>query len=144
VVANELDAERSYVLAKRCSALRAAAASCVITCHRAQIFPAPLHHCAGVFDRIVCDVPCSGHSSPLLQMAVCLEAEALCSDEQSSGSWPPWFKLRPALLGETDIILVTLAAWLVSQVTGRLGSTGINGGIGRRTKGGNFTACKCR
>ena len=68
VVANELDAERSYVLAKRCGALRAAAASCVVTCHRAQIFPAPLHHCAGVFDRIVCDVPCSGHS-PLLQIA---------------------------------------------------------------------------
>lgn len=55
VVANELDAERSYVLSKRCAALRTAAASCVITCHRAQIFPGP-----AVFDRIICDVPCSG------------------------------------------------------------------------------------
>lgn len=58
VVANELDAERSYVLSKRCAALRTAAGSCVITCHRAQIFPAP--RLDPVFDRIICDVPCSG------------------------------------------------------------------------------------
>jgi tRNA (cytosine34-C5)-methyltransferase len=68
VVANELDAERSYVLAKRCAAQRSAAASCVVTCHRAQIFPAPAHTCTGAFDRIVCDVPCSGDC--LLQTAL--------------------------------------------------------------------------
>jgi tRNA (cytosine34-C5)-methyltransferase len=61
VVANELDAERSYVLSKRCAALRTAAASCIITCHRAQILPATG---GALFDRVICDVPCSGMSPP--------------------------------------------------------------------------------
>ena len=112
VVANELDAQRSYVLAKRCGALRAAAASCVVTCHRAQIFPAPLNHCAGVFDRIVCDVPCSGHS-PLLQMAVCLEAS--CSAPTSNPPRPghPTLGSVPPCSRETDMMDVTPAVWRV-------------------------------
>ena len=57
VVANELDSGRSYVLAKRCAALEAAASSCIVTTHRAQIFPRPR---SPIFDRIICDVPCSG------------------------------------------------------------------------------------
>lgn len=112
VVANELDAERSYVLAKRCGALRAAAASCVVTCHRAQIFPAPPYHCAGFFDRIVCDVPCSGFS-PLLQKAVCLEVDpmALRSAILRVPAIPAQFTcvaptLFSALIGETDLVHV--------------------------------------
>ena len=51
VVANELSRARSHTLANR-----AAARNVVVTCHKAQTFPDSLGH----FDRIICDVPCSG------------------------------------------------------------------------------------
>jgi 16S rRNA C967 or C1407 C5-methylase (RsmB/RsmF family) len=51
VVANELDYKRSHTLAKR-----AAAENVVIINHRAQTIPCP--DCS--FDKIICDVPCSG------------------------------------------------------------------------------------
>ena len=54
VVANELSASRACVLARRCS-LQPAAAGVAIVQHKAQLFPGP-----AVYDRIVCDVPCSG------------------------------------------------------------------------------------
>lgn len=58
MVANELVGHRAHVLAARCAALGGAAASLLVSSHRAQIFP----HAASAekFDRIVCDVPCSG------------------------------------------------------------------------------------
>lgn len=84
VVANDASPIRCYTLVKRTSqALGAKAASLVITCHRAQSMP-PLprtmpHHStithengeaggavegrrtfSGGYDRIICDVPCSG------------------------------------------------------------------------------------
>lgn len=60
LVANELDSDRSHTLASRCSALGAACASLVVTVQRAQTFPLP----DGVrFDRVVCDVPCSGDAT---------------------------------------------------------------------------------
>lgn len=58
MVANELVGHRAHVLAARCAALGGAAASLLVSSHRAQIFPHT--DSAEKFDRIVCDVPCSG------------------------------------------------------------------------------------
>ena len=55
VVANELSASRACVLARRCS-LHERAASAAVVQHKAQTFP----DSAVGFDRIICDVPCSG------------------------------------------------------------------------------------
>merc|ERR1712216_572137 len=56
VVANELSSERGHVLAHRCGVLGAPCAAFAVTQHKAQTFPGP----TSTFDRIVCDVPCSG------------------------------------------------------------------------------------
>ncbi|CAE7570115.1 NSUN2 [Symbiodinium natans] len=55
VVANELSATRAWVLARRCALLGPAAGAVAVVQHKAQVFPGP-----GLFDRIICDVPCSG------------------------------------------------------------------------------------
>ncbi|CAE7207671.1 NSUN2 [Symbiodinium sp. CCMP2456] len=55
VIANELSAMRARVLARRCALLGAAAGAVAVVQHKAQVFPGP-----GLFDRIICDVPCSG------------------------------------------------------------------------------------
>ena len=65
MVANDNDPVRSYTLVKRCfSALGAATASVLVTCHNAQRFPRVLAEDgaagAGTYDRIICDVPCTG------------------------------------------------------------------------------------
>ena len=89
VVANDLDPSRGYMLVRRCTAMGLACARLVVTQHKAQKFPnvalrqptsagagagagsgsgAPQtstqeqggHDCVGVYDRIVCDVPCCG------------------------------------------------------------------------------------
>ena len=73
VIANELDPRRAYVLAHRCRAtLSQRLESVAITCHNACKFPnieAQLHRNVSLgtpsgstrpFDRIICDVPCSG------------------------------------------------------------------------------------
>jgi len=72
LVANDADASRCYVLSKRCStALKERSVSLIVTCHNARRFPnvqAPLNRCPkqgvfmtpGPYDRIICDVPCSG------------------------------------------------------------------------------------
>ncbi|CAK0813676.1 unnamed protein product, partial [Prorocentrum cordatum] len=56
VVANELSADRGHVLARRCSSQGAACAHFAVTQYKAQVFPGPTSY----FDRIICDVPCSG------------------------------------------------------------------------------------
>ncbi len=78
VIANEIDPPRAYILAHRCrQTLSYRIQSLAITCHNACKFPdvlAPLHHQEDdqpssipieqrqsfLFDRIICDVPCSG------------------------------------------------------------------------------------
>lgn len=64
IVANELVPTRAYVLARRCMTLGAAAQRMAVTCHRAQIFPGGAGGGGGGdgggWDRIICDVPCSG------------------------------------------------------------------------------------
>ena len=79
MVANDADAHRCHVLASKMKSLGFASASLAITCHRGQKFPRchrttdvdPLSAAAaeqdqeiggeiGEYDRIVCDVPCSG------------------------------------------------------------------------------------
>ncbi|KAK3273882.1 hypothetical protein CYMTET_17904 [Cymbomonas tetramitiformis] len=60
VVANELVDKRSYLLSNRCAALGSACRRLMVTSHRAQIFPQFDKSCAGEYDRIICDVPCSG------------------------------------------------------------------------------------
>jgi len=78
VVANDLDPRRGYMLVRRCAAMGLATSRLVVTQHKAQKFPdvslfpqaspagegdAPsrVHpECAGLYDRIVCDVPCCG------------------------------------------------------------------------------------
>lgn len=76
VVANELDSKRAYVLAHRSrNTLQERMASMAIVTHNACKFPDALAACRRseldvnradgtkrerVFDRIICDVPCSG------------------------------------------------------------------------------------
>ena len=71
VVANDVDALRAYTLVKRTSSLGARAAALVVTNHRAQCMPRlPLlaggangangGAVEGGYDRIICDVPCTG------------------------------------------------------------------------------------
>ena len=72
VIANDSDAERGYVLAKRLAGLGRRACSAMVVTHDGTKFPnvlAPLRrrppdpqlpYSHGAFDRIVCDVPCSG------------------------------------------------------------------------------------
>jgi tRNA (cytosine34-C5)-methyltransferase len=72
VIANDSNAERGYVLAKRLAGLGRRACSAMVVTHDGTKFPnvlAPLRrrppnpqvpYSRGAFDRIVCDVPCSG------------------------------------------------------------------------------------
>jgi 16S rRNA C967 or C1407 C5-methylase (RsmB/RsmF family) len=62
VIANEMVCARSFVLARRCAALGEACARLAVTSHRAQIFPSADADgdADGGYDRIICDVPCSG------------------------------------------------------------------------------------
>jgi tRNA (cytosine34-C5)-methyltransferase len=83
VVANDISPRRCYFLVRRCAALGAATQALMVTNHHAQWFPnpeVPLFDVAsrtkrreskslpeaasrypeGAFDRIICDVPCSG------------------------------------------------------------------------------------
>ncbi|KAL3917597.1 MAG: hypothetical protein SGPRY_006344, partial [Prymnesium sp.] len=83
VVANDADPIRAYTLVKRCSkALGAAKAGVVVTCHKAQRFPRlcgrgreggeggggageegesqEVGDGDGEYDRVICDVPCTG------------------------------------------------------------------------------------
>ena len=54
VVANDADASRCRKMRLRLAPLRSAAA--VLTCHPAQAFPGGCE----AYDRVLCDVPCSG------------------------------------------------------------------------------------
>ena len=59
VVANDFSPLRSYTLVRRTASLGMRAAAMVVTCHGAQKMPRPPRGCGG-YDRIVCDVPCTG------------------------------------------------------------------------------------
>ena len=58
VVANDADPMRCYTLVKRTASLGARSAALVVTCHGAQRMP--LLPGGSGFDRIICDVPCTG------------------------------------------------------------------------------------
>ncbi|KAK3256631.1 hypothetical protein CYMTET_34248 [Cymbomonas tetramitiformis] len=79
VVANDVDPRRCYMLVRRCAALGFACSRLMVVCHKGQIVPnAALpggpaeagkkyakpelegRYPAGIYDRIICDVPCSG------------------------------------------------------------------------------------
>ena len=59
VVANDASALRAYTLVKRTASLGARAAGLIVTCHRGQCMPQTPSG-APNFDRIICDVPCTG------------------------------------------------------------------------------------
>ena len=73
VVANDANPVRCYTLVKRCAHLGSAAAAVAVTCHRAQRLPRP----AAGYDRIVCDVPCSGDGTVRKQPEVFARWEPL-------------------------------------------------------------------
>lgn len=75
IIANDADAKRAYLLVHQTS--RISCSSLCITTHTAQNFPSlysnndiptlgkdiednNISHLPGIFDRILCDVPCSG------------------------------------------------------------------------------------
>ena len=73
VVANDINPVRCYYLVRRCAALGNATANLMVTTHQAQWYPnvnvpleteAPVEsggrYPEGSYDRIICDVPCSG------------------------------------------------------------------------------------
>ena len=72
VIANDVSPKRAYTLTARVRrASGAAATSLVITTHRGQTFPPGIE-----FDRIICDVPCSGDGT-------------IRKDKNVSKSWTP-------------------------------------------------------
>jgi tRNA (cytosine34-C5)-methyltransferase len=61
VVANDASPARCHNLIRRTASLGLRAAALVVTCHYAQAMPrAPGAAADGGFDRIICDVPCTG------------------------------------------------------------------------------------
>lgn len=71
VVANDFSAQRCAMLLRRCAAYGVMCSRLVISRHKAQQLPLPrppesaaadgaARYPAGTFDRIICDVPCSG------------------------------------------------------------------------------------
>ena len=69
VVANDVSPLRGQMLSRRCAALGEMCSRLLVTCHAAQKMPPlPLgdpreaggRYLDGCFDRIICDVPCSG------------------------------------------------------------------------------------
>jgi tRNA (cytosine34-C5)-methyltransferase len=73
VIANDINPMRCYFLVRRCSALGNATANLMVTTHQAQWYPnvnVPVsdevnaesggRYPEGSYDRIICDVPCSG------------------------------------------------------------------------------------
>eukprot|EP00960_Hanusia_phi_P013712 402581-Hanusia_phi.AAC.1 len=67
IVANDIDERRAYGLAARARPVGSFAKNLMIVCHKAQKIPnvrvpgeEGIAESAGCFDRILCDVPCSG------------------------------------------------------------------------------------
>ena len=60
VVANDADSKRCHTLIKRTSSLGLRACALVVTCHMAQKMPRLEAEREGGYDRIICDVPCTG------------------------------------------------------------------------------------
>ena len=58
LVANDFRARRAYTLCRRCDAVGVGCASLLVTVHPAQHLPPPPS--GRLYDRIVCDVPCTG------------------------------------------------------------------------------------
>eukprot|EP01114_Cavostelium_apophysatum_P023970 TRINITY_DN9215_c0_g1_i1.p1 TRINITY_DN9215_c0_g1~~TRINITY_DN9215_c0_g1_i1.p1 ORF type:complete len:578 (-),score=112.45 TRINITY_DN9215_c0_g1_i1:43-1776(-) len=75
VMANDMNPQRSYILSGRCKHLGDACKDLIITNHRAQWYPNlnvpregfepsdQAKYPEGFYDRIVCDVPCSGEGA---------------------------------------------------------------------------------
>ena len=57
IIANDTDARRAYVIAQRCSLFGMPCQSLLVTCQKGERFPAVADES---FDRVICDVPCSG------------------------------------------------------------------------------------
>ena len=76
VVANDNDAVRAYTLVKRIADLGPSKASVVVTLHDAKKLPRPTG-CGGGYDRIVCDVPCTGDGTTRKHPEVFLRWEPL-------------------------------------------------------------------
>lgn len=78
VIASDVCADRARILAKRCAALGAICQRVLVVNHRAQTLPS-LRACGRTgFDRIICDVPCSGDGT-------------LRKDKAIWGRWRPSF-----------------------------------------------------
>jgi len=67
VVANDMDLQRCWLLTARLRSIGNAAANAVVTCHSAHRMPNVAttddeeeRYPEGPYDRIICDVPCSG------------------------------------------------------------------------------------
>ena len=58
VVANDANSRRAYMLTHQCQ--RMCSSSLMVTCHQGQRFPFMADSASFSFDRVLCDVPCSG------------------------------------------------------------------------------------
>lgn len=74
VVANDADTDRAYMLVHQCRRINSPLL--VVTTHKGQLFPStyPQHQKDGqlLFDRVLCDVPCSGQGNSCPTLIVSL------------------------------------------------------------------------
>lgn len=82
VVANDNDAVRAYTLVKRIADLGTSKAAVLVTLHNAQRMPRPSEPAgsaagSGGYDRIICDVPCTGDGTTRKHPEVFLRWEPL-------------------------------------------------------------------
>ena len=111
VVANDCNARRAHVLAARCQQARNKAAL-LVTNHRGQTFPMMLSASAparaGCFDRVLCDVPCSGdgtlRKSPgqWLQYVVASVLLWCCGSHRRNAQMASWLRHLSALHAAAD------------------------------------------
>ncbi|KAJ3121049.1 hypothetical protein HK098_004057 [Nowakowskiella sp. JEL0407] len=129
VIANDSDYSRAQMLVKQTKRLQSPCI--VVTNHEAQSFPNiymnPRSHperCALQFDRILCDVPCSGDGTfrknkgiPLIRSTSSLSLNAVYC--RLSGIWKTWHHNHANALHKLQVMIIMRAAELL-KVGGRL------------------------
>ncbi|KAJ1545263.1 hypothetical protein HK096_006611, partial [Nowakowskiella sp. JEL0078] len=124
VIANDSDYNRSHMLVRQTKRLQS---PCIlVTNHEAQHFPTlykfPRGHPqrgAVQFDRILCDVPCSGDGAFILSMQ-CLKMKLLIGTlRKNRGIWKTWHRNHANALHRLQVMILSRAVELL-KVGGRV------------------------
>ena len=112
VVANDASLQRANLLTHRCYRLEAAAKNLLVINHDAQTLPLELEN---TFDRILCDVPCSGDGT-LRKSTDLWKKWSNSSGGRSRNTWANRFEtLRAAL--RTTLVRCVAVIWLGRSLT---------------------------